>query len=297
MVWWTPSNMNKEIKWEFIPMFDNRYMISESGEVIRCAKPSSYKLVLKQHLNPSKSSYFVSLLQPDGKTNRYDVARLVLMTYDPTYVDNSKIIHIDGNPKNNYIKNLRWEEPIKNLPGELWKVVPDTENTIFVSNKGRVKRVRVEGSREIDHILTPFNDIYGYKVAHWSVKGVLKSQAVHRLVAKLFIPNIDNKPDVNHINGIKTDNYVENLEWVTKVENMRHAVKLGLCRNDSELMKQVNRERMSKAIICVETSQEFNSIKDAAKFYNVSVDCISGILHKKNKYGSKRLPGITFEFL
>lgn len=58
--------------------------------------------------------------------------------------------------------------------------------------------------------------------------GIRKVFSLHRLIALLYIPNTDNKPEINHINGIKKDNRIENLEWSTRSENMEHAYKMGL---------------------------------------------------------------------
>ena len=69
-----------------------------------------------------------------------------------------------------------------------------------------------------------FNHSRGYKLVH--LRG--NSKYVHRLVGEYHIPNPNNLPEINHKNGIKSDNRVENLEWVTRQQNMNHAFELGL---------------------------------------------------------------------
>lgn len=83
-------------------------------------------------------------------------------------------------------------------------------------------------------ILKGFNN-KGYRRLSLNRNGIAIKYSIHRLVAAAFIPNIENKKEVNHINGIKDDNRVENLEWATQSENMQHGYKNGLCRNGRTL--------------------------------------------------------------
>ena len=71
----------------------------------------------------------------------------------------------------------------------------------------------------------------GYLYVVLSKNGKSKIVRIHRLVAQTFIPNLQNKPQVNHIDGIKSNNVVSNLEWCTNSENQKHAFKLGLQNN------------------------------------------------------------------
>lgn len=106
---------------------------------------------------------------------------------------------------------------------EIWKDIPDYEGLYQVSNLGRVKS-SYKGGR----ILKPLPVRSGYlRVALTFYDGSIHFIPIHRLVLIAFSQNMGNM-QVNHINGIKTDNRLENLEWVTRSENMRHAYKLGL---------------------------------------------------------------------
>lgn len=92
-----------------------------------------------------------------------------------------------------------------------------------VSDLGRIKSTKFNKSR----ILKPHKRRHGYLAVELNGR----AYSIHRLVATAFLMNPDNKTDVNHKNGVKYDNCVDNLEWTTHAENMKHSFKIG-CQNN-----------------------------------------------------------------
>lgn len=168
---------------------------------------------------------------------------------------------------------------------EIWKDVKGYEGLYQVSSLGRVKSL----SREVkgrgaskrfipERILKPNNNGHGYENVILSKNGKIKGKGVHRLVAEAFIPNPNNKKEVNHIDGIKDENYIENLEWVTRKENSRHAHENGFVK----ISKGANHYK-SKKVYSERLGKEFVSIKEAAEYLFLSTPSVSKVLRGKTK--------------
>ena len=106
---------------------------------------------------------------------------------------------------------------MENLENEIWKDIIGYEGLYQISNKGRVKSVKLNSIRK-SHLSDR-----GYQIITLRNKNHTKSVRIHRLVAIHFIPNPDNKEQVNHIDFNPFNNSVENLEWVTNRENSSHS--------------------------------------------------------------------------
>jgi hypothetical protein len=105
---------------------------------------------------------------------------------------------------------------------EVWKEIPSTNGEYKISNYGKVMTTKT------GRILTPAIDACGYERVCLFKMDRRRRYKGHRLVAITFIPNPDNKEQVNHKDGNKRNNSVDNLEWVTHKENMHHAKVTGL---------------------------------------------------------------------
>lgn len=120
------------------------------------------------------------------------------------------------------------------MMNEIWKDVKGYEGLYQISNLGRIKSLKRQvGFIERDEKILKPRLIRSYLVAHLFKNNVAKNVLIHRMVAEMFIENPENKPCVNHIDGNKQNNKVENLEWVTHSENDLHAYKLGLRKSPS----------------------------------------------------------------
>lgn len=138
-------------------------------------------------------------------------------------------------------------------------------------------------------------DKRGYSVCKLLNGKNRKEAKIHRLVAQAFIPNPENKPQVNHINGIKDDNRVENLEWATCKENNKHAWDIGLKKITQKQLDafKIIGTNSGKQVLCIELNKIFISASEAAKYIGLCPSAICKCASGKHKTAG----GYTWKYL
>lgn len=162
---------------------------------------------------------------------------------------------------------------------ELWKEIVLLNKKYLVSNFGNI--INNENNRKVNISLTK----NGYCQMTVTIKHKNTNFYVHRLVAQAFIPNPNNLPQINHIDGNKTNNCVSNLEWCSCKDNIIHSYKIGLA----------NGERKSKPIIQLKNGiviNEYRSVEIASKTLGIHKGLIYGVLNAPHKH--KTTHGFVF---
>lgn len=158
------------------------------------------------------------------------------------------------------------------MHAEVWKWINGYEGLYEISNCGRVK------SLKYDHILTPYKYNGGYLRVQLYKNKTMKRMYIHRLVANAFIPNEDNKLEVNHIDGDKTNNSASNLEWVNHKENMRHAKNTGLLKPIMNYGKTTHQLTCECDVINV-----FKNVQEASKKTGINASSIYACCKRTHK--------------
>ena len=157
-----------------------------------------------------------------------------------------------------------------------WKPIKGYEGMYEISNNGKVRslsRWDNKGKRVRGRMMKIYIGTHGYQIVDLCKNGKRKHYQLHRLMAETFIPNTDNKPCIDHINTIKTDNRIKNLRWVTRSENMLNELtrkhnsegQKGKKLTEEHKKKVKENSSLKKSTLCIETNEIYFSAREAGR--------------------------------
>ena len=236
--------MTTKEQWKWIPGYENQYQASTLGRI------KSFKTKKIEGQIMKGNTLKDGRIRVNLNGTKQLVHRLILKTFNPEGETNDKclVLHLDGNPANNILDNLAWgsytdnaqddlmfkrcaetkkrteiqrkEEQNVIIEGEEWRDIAGYKGEYQISSKGRVRSLKKTKPHIMSLLLGRTQDYYTVGL---SKQGIKKRYSVNRLVAEAFIPNPEHLPEVNHKDENTLNNNVENLEWVTHSQNIRHS--------------------------------------------------------------------------
>lgn len=266
------------LKSKYIIGFGKKYIIYSDGRVYNTLKHKYVKQRIDEH------GFLQVTLCYKGKKHTKQLHRLITenFLYNKKMPRYFIVTHIDGNKLNNNLNNICLDDRmVKMLPNETIKKVKGFDG-YYVSNIGRV--FIIDNQDDINrnkHRLVPQRKkSNGYLIVTMiNNKGKCQNLYVHRLVAEAFIPNLDNKPTVNHIDEVKTNNYVDNLEWMTVKEQQNYG-------KFSTTEKKMRLSSQNKRVIGYSKRyyHAFYSMNQAQRVTGIYVSNISKCIKGKQPY-------------
>lgn len=180
------------------------------------------------------------------------------------------------------INNLDME-----LRAEEWKPIEISNGDYEVSSFGKVRSLDRQSRKGFlkGGMMKIWSNNGKYPRVCLTIDGICKSFSVHRLVAEAFLPNPLNKPQVNHIDGVKTNNYVGNLEWATRFENMKHAYDNGLL-SANEMLKGYKENHPAQKVSDIQKLMIYTLVKNGfetkeiAKVFNIHLAYVADIYNQ-----------------